>query len=168
MSFPNNKSFTKPKFEVADVFRLHLGDYLKTHKIPTRTHRLIWDILHCRTALMGGHERTCSTCGYQKIEYSSCQNRHCPKCQALKKARWLSARKSELLQVGYFHNVFTLPHELNPLILRNKTVMLNILFRSVNETLSAFARDPTQGLNGRLGFTAILHTWDRLMNAHYH
>jgi hypothetical protein len=88
--------------------------------------------------------------------------------QALAKARWLEARKTELLPVGYFHNVFTIPHEFNPLVLRNKKVVFNILFRAVKETLLAFGLDPKWHLNGQLGFMAILHTWDQKLNQHPH
>jgi hypothetical protein len=168
MSVPLPSSVTKPQFEVADIFRLFGEEYRQNHHLPLSTHRLMWEIEHCRTSDLGGHLRKCDECGRLHIEYNSCCNRHCPKCQALVKARWLEARKAELLPVGYFHNVFTLPHELNPLILRNKSVTLNILFRAVKETLLTFGVDPRWHLNGQLGFMAILHTWDQKLNQHPH
>jgi hypothetical protein len=100
--------------------------------------------------------------------YNSCRNRHCPKCQALAKAKWLADRQAELLPVGYFHNVFTLPHELNPLLAANQATLYTLLFRSVAKTLAAFAADAEQGLGGQLGFTAVLHTWDQKLLYHVH
>ncbi len=168
MSAPNPVSEEKPKFEVADVFQRYWEIYEKTRRVPFHTQKLVWDIMNCRMPLMGGHTRKCSCCGFKQNEYNSCRNRHCPKCQALKKAKWLEARKAELLPIGYFHNVFTIPHELNPLILRNTEPLLNILFKAVKETLLAFGQDPKWHLEGNLGFTTILHTWDQQLNAHYH
>lgn len=107
-------------------------------------------------------------CGEEHIFYNSCRNRHCPKCQNLPREKWLEDRKADLLPVKYFHNVFTLPHELNPIVLANKKVMLNILFKSVAETLLSFGRNPKNGLNGKLGFISVLHTWDQLLNSHFH
>jgi hypothetical protein len=122
----------------------------------------------CRTSYLGGHLEQCDSCGYQRPVYNSCRNRHCPKCQALTKARWLAARQAELLPVGYFHSVFTLPHELNPLARANQKVVYDLLFRSVAETLQEFGADPKHGLGGKLGFTAILHTWDQKLRYHVH
>src|ERR1035438_4013216 len=119
----------------------------------------------CRTLALGGHVEQCDTCGFTRQSYNSCRNRHCPKCQALAKAQWLAARQAELLPVPYFHAVFTLPHELNGLALCNKKPVFDILFRSVSETLLAFAAN---NLGGKLGITAILHTWDQKLNTHIH
>lgn len=118
----------------------------------------------CRTGHLGGHLEQCDRCGHERPVYNSCRNRHCPKCQAMPKARWLEQRKAELLPVPYFHTVFSVPHELNPLVLCNKEVLFNILFLSVSETLQKFAG--TAG--GRIGFTSVLHTWDQKLNAHFH
>jgi hypothetical protein len=122
----------------------------------------------CRTAALGGHLEQCTACGHQRPVYNSCRNRHCPKCQALAKAKWLADRQAELLPVGYFHNVFTLPHELNPLLAANQATLYTLLFRGVAQTLGAFAADPEQGLGGQLGFTAVLHTWDQKLLYHVH
>ena len=122
----------------------------------------------CRTSYLGGHLEECDSCDYQRPVYNSCRNRHCPKCQSLTKARWLAARQGELLPVGYFHSVFTLPHEINPLALANQKVVYDLLFRSVAETLQEFGADPKHGLGGKLGFTAILHTWDQKLLYHVH
>ena len=126
------------------------------------------DIEGCRTALMGGHTNQCDSCGFTDISYNSCRNRHCPKCQALNKARWLEARERELLPVKYFHLVFTVPHELNPLFVTNKRILLGGLFKTVNNTLREFCRNPRYRLDGQLGYTAVLHTWDQKLGPHYH
>jgi hypothetical protein len=119
----------------------------------------------CRTSYLGGHVEKCSSCGFKQYAYNSCRNRHCPKCQSLTKAQWLEDRKSELLPVGYFHTVFTLPHELNPLALRNKKTVYDILFKAVSETLLTFGMN---NLGGRVGFLCILHTWDQVLMDHFH
>jgi len=107
----------------------------------------------------------CNLCGFEHPAYDSCRNRHCPKCQSLTKARWIEKQKSKLLPVGAFHLVFTLPHELNPLVLRNKRVLSNLLFQSVSETLLAFAHTH---LRGTPGFSLVLHTWDQQLQDHFH
>jgi len=107
----------------------------------------------------------CDSCGFERPAYNSCRNRHCPKCQSMAKARWLDKQNSELLPVGYFHLVFTLPHELNRLILVNQRVLLNILFQAVSETLTDFARTH---LRGTPGFIAVLHTWNQILLDHFH
>jgi hypothetical protein len=122
----------------------------------------------CRSAELGGHIEQCSECGFERNAYNSCRDRHCPKCQTLVKEQWLNDRKAELLPCGYFHLVFTLPHELNPIILCNRRVTLKILFAAVNETLKAFAKDPKWHLYGRLGLIAVLHTWSQTLMDHFH
>jgi len=124
-------------------------------------------IERCRTAELGGHIDECDCCGRIKISYNSCRNRHCPKCQFLKKEKWLEQRKEDLLPVPYFHVVFTIPAKINPLVLRNKKVLYNILFQSVSETLSELARDPKH-LGGQIGFICILHTWGQNLMDHAH
>src|ERR1700681_2182601 len=120
------------------------------------------------TAALGGHLEQCDQCGHQRPIYNSCRNRHCPKCQGLARARWLADRQAELLPVGYFHHVFSLPHELNDLLAANPRVLYNLLFHSAAATLQAFAADPHYGLGGQLGFTAVLHTWDQKLLYHVH
>ncbi len=164
----NIETKKKPPVEVADIFRKHITDYQKQYKMPPEHYKVVYDILSCRTSYLGGHIERCDTCGVERHAYNSCRNRHCPKCQVLTKERWLEARKAELLPVLYFHNVFTLPHELNPVILCNKKVMLGILFKSVSETLLQFGKDSRNGPAGKLGFIVFLHTWDQKLNAHFH
>jgi hypothetical protein len=120
----------------------------------------------CRTAALGGHKYTYS-CGHLEISYNSCRNRHCPKCQFLRKEKWITARSEDLLPIQYFHVVFTIPAELNPLVLTNQKVMYNLLFRSVSETLMELGNDPKR-LGARIGFMGILHTWGQNLMDHPH
>ena len=113
--------------ELADIVRRHGPAYRRAHRLPRSHLRVLRAIEVCRTAALGGHRESCAQCGFSRCAYNSCRNRHCPKCQAFAKAQWLEARQVELLPVPYFHNVFTLPHELNPLILcqeQNQRVVL--------------------------------------------
>ncbi len=159
---------TRPRFEVADIFRQHGEAYRQAHPLPLFHLKAMHAIEVCRTAYLGGHREQCNRCGFQRPVYNSCRNRNCPKCQALAKARWLEARKAELLPVSYFHNVFTLPHEVNGLALCNQKLVYTLLFQSVAQTLQEFASDPRHGLGGQLGFTAVLHTWDQKLLHHIH
>jgi len=159
-------AFLKP--EVADIFRIHGDAYRKNHSLPKSHLKTMRDIESCRTAELGGHLYECDHCGYEHPAYNSCCNRHCPKCQALSKARWLKSRNAELLPVTYFHNVFTLPHELNPWIRYNKKAIYDILFQSVSRTLLEFGANPKNGLGGKLGFLTMLHSWDQQLLEHHH
>lgn len=119
----------------------------------------------CRSAALGGHRDQCDGCGHVRASYNSCRNRHCPKCQFLKKAEWIEARSKELLPIHYFHVVFTIPSELNPLVLRNQKILYNLLFRSVSETLMELGKDR---IGARIGFISILHTWGQNLMDHPH
>ena len=154
--------------EVADIFRLYGEDYRQYNPLSYEQRKAMHHIEVCRTAELGGHLEQCDQCGFERIAYNSCRDRHCPKCQTLVKEQWLNDRKTELLPCGYFHFVFTLPHDLNPIILCNKRVALQILFTSVTETLQAFAKDPQWRLEGQLGFIAVLHTWSQTLIDHFH
>lgn len=151
--------------ELADIFRAYGESYRRTHRLPLSHLKIMRAVERCRTKALGGHLEQCNTCGYERPAYNSCRNRHCPKCQSLAKVKWVEKQKSELLPSGYFHLVFTLPHELNPLILVNKKPIINILFQSVWQTLAQFARNR---LGGSVGMTAVLHTWDQTLLDHFH
>ena len=153
--------------EVSDIFRNYGHIYRASHHIPLNHIHAMRAIERCRTAELGGHVDECDSCGRLRISYNSCRNRHCPKCQFLKKERWLEQRKEDILPVPYFHVVFTIPGKLNPLVLRNKRVLYNILFRSVSETLIELTRDPKH-LGAEIGFIAILHTWGQNLMDHAH
>jgi hypothetical protein len=154
--------------ELADIVRLYGPAYRAAHRLPLAQLKVLQAIASCRTAALGGHRECCAHCGLERFAYNSCRNRHCPKCQALVKAQWLEARQAELLPVPYFHNVFTLPHQLNPLILcheQNQRAILNLLFQAAAETLLQFGRN---NLDGTLGATLVLHTWDQQLRPHFH
>jgi hypothetical protein len=151
--------------ELADIFRRYGESYRNTHRLPASHHKVMRAVSVCRTQELGGHLDRCDACGFERPAYNSCRNRHCPKCQPLAKARWLEKQTSELLPVGYFHLVFTLPHELNRLILAHKKNGLSLLFKAVNETLLGFGQ---RRLRGTVGIIAVLHTWDQILKDHFH
>jgi predicted Zn-ribbon and HTH transcriptional regulator len=151
--------------ELADIFRAYGQAYRRDHPLPVSHLKVIEAVERCRTAVLGGHIKRCESCGFERPAYNSCRNRHCPKCQSLAKLRWLEKQKSEILPVGYFHLVFTLPHELNGLILTNKKILLSHLFKAVGETLVDFGHTR---LGGQIGFITVLHTWDQTLLDHFH
>lgn len=155
----------KYRLELAHILHQHIGDYQKQYRLWPEHKKIVTDLLNCRTAQLGGHIDCCDHCGTVRIIYHSCRNRHCPKCQHMPRERWLEKRKDEILPLNYFHVVFTLPHELNTIILNNKKVMLNCLFAAASKTLLTFGENQ---LNGTPGFWAILHTWDQKLKAHFH
>jgi predicted Zn-ribbon and HTH transcriptional regulator len=154
---------TRP--ELADIFRRYGENYRKTHFLPASQRKVMRAVSVCRTHELGGHLKQCDTCGFEHPAYNSCRNRHCPKCQSLAKAKWLEKQTAELLPVGYFHLVFTLPHALNGLILAHKKILLALLFKAVSETLLEFGQSR---LGGTMGIIAVLHTWDQTLKDHFH
>ncbi len=154
---------TRP--ELADIFRRYGERFEQTHRVSGGEHRVLRAVSVCRTQELGGHLDRCDACGFERPAYNSCRNRHCPKCQSLAKARWLEKQTAELLPVGYFHLVFTLPHELNRLILAHKKIGLSLLFKAVSETLLEFGQTR---FKGTVGIIAVLHTWDQTLNDHFH
>jgi Putative transposase/Transposase zinc-binding domain len=158
----------RTRLEVADIFRTHGEHYRSTHPLNKEQIKAMTDIQRCRTAALGGHVDVCDNgCGFLRISYNSCRNRNCPKCQTLQSARWLEKRCERILPTQYFHLVVTFPHQLNPLILHNKEVLYNILFRSAAQSLLELARG-WKRLQAQIGFTAILHTWSQDLRFHPH
>lgn len=153
--------------EVQDIFLKYGFDYCNNHSLPLHLRKVISNIISCRTSELGGHVDECEDCGHTRISYNSCRDRHCPKCQTLKKERWLEDRKNDLLPVSYFHVVFTIPQELNFLTLINQKEMYSILFKATSETLLELSRD-TKYLGAEIGFTTILHTWGQNLMNHPH
>jgi hypothetical protein len=154
----------RPRLELADILRAHgdlLGPLSATHSQAVRA------ITRCRTAELGGHLQECDRCGHREISYNSCRNRHCPKCQGLQKARWIEARRADLLPVEYHHVVFTIPRELHPVFRGNAKAAIDLLFAAVSETLQEVALNPKR-LGARIGFTAVLHTWTQTLLYHPH
>ena len=121
----------------------------------------------CRTAALGGHVERCDDCGHQRVAYNSCRNRNCPKCQGLARARWLEDRQAELLDVPYFHVVFTVPQEIEVIAFQNRVVVYDIVFRAASETLRVIAADPKH-LGAEIGFLGVLHTWGQNLLHHPH
>jgi hypothetical protein len=158
----------RPRFEVADVVRVHGEEYRCAHRPSASQERVLKNIANCRTAILGGHVDECEKgCGFARISYNSCFDRHCPKCQGPERAQWLSNRLERLLPVPYFHVVFTIPQELNPLALRNKEVVYKILFEAASKTLLELGRAPKR-LGAEMAVTAILHTWGQNLMLHPH
>ena len=157
----------RPKYEVADILRLYLDDYLKDHTLSTHQHKVVNDIIACRTSKLGYHKIKCDVCDYERIEYDSCRNRHCPKCQGSKRLQWVNDRLNELLPVPYYHCVFTMIHLLNTLALYNKELIYDIFLKSSARTLQDFAEDPKY-LGAKIGFVGILHTWGQPLCQHVH
>jgi len=157
------------EFEVADVFRRHGAEYRQAQAgmLGRAQLRVMRAIELCRTAALGGHVEQCDACAHRRVFYNSCRNRHCPKCQALARALWLEARKTDLLPVPYFHVVFTLPEPIAAIALQNKCVVYDILFRSTAATLRTIAADPRH-LGAEIGFIAVLHTWGQTLQHHPH
>jgi hypothetical protein len=152
---------------VADIFRQYGPAYRESHRLPRNHLRVMRAIEVCRTAVLGGHKDQCDHCGHLEISYNSCRNRHCPKCQTLRKERWIQARSEDLLPIEYFHVVFTIPSELNPLVSMNPKIMYDLLFRSVSETILKLASDP-EHLGATVGIIGILHTWGQNLMDHPH
>jgi len=163
-----HESFLKPTWELADIFHLYLDDYRQQYPLPASHEKVVRDIMACRTETLGGHLEECDCCGALQNAYNSCRNRHCPKCQTSSKLRWIEARKTELLPVSYFHSVFTLPHLLNPIVLCNKRRTFDLLFHATAYTLIEFGLNPENGLGGKLGLIAVLHTWNQRLLDHFH
>jgi hypothetical protein len=158
---------TSGGLEVAEIFRQHGPAYRESHRLPRNHLRVMRAIEVCRTAALGGHKDQCDSCGHLEISYNSCRNRHCPKCQTLRKEKWIEARSEDLLPIEYFHVVFTIPSELNPLVFMNPQVLYDLLFRSASETLSELAKDPKH-LGAKVGVIGILHTWGQNLMDHPH
>jgi hypothetical protein len=160
----------RPPLEVADLVRAAGRAFIERSRrwITWQHLTVLRAITRCRTAALGGHLDECVDCGYRPaISYNSCRNRHCPKCQANARDRWLEARRQELLPTRYVHVVFTLPHELAPLALQNKRLLYHLLLQTSAATLLEVARDPKH-LGAEIGFFSVLHTWNQKLEHHPH
>jgi hypothetical protein len=159
----------RPGLEVADIFHRHGADWRRANAghVSLGQLQVMSAIEACRSAALGGHVELCENCGHSRIAYNSCGNRHCPKCQGAAAQEWLAAREADLLPVGYFHVVFTLPAEIAPIAHQNKAVVYDLLFRTAAETLLTIAADPRH-LGARIGATAVLHSWGSALTHHPH
>lgn len=161
---------TPPALEIADLIRTAGAAFVERNRqwIRWRHVKVLLAIARCRTAALGGHLDECIRCAHRApISYNSCRDRHCPKCQTAAREQWIAARQKELLPTRYMHVVFTLPRRLAPLVLQNKKVLYDLLFRTSAETLLEVARDPRL-LGAELGFFSVLHTWSQQLRIHPH
>src|ERR1022692_589959 len=159
----------RPKLEVGDIFRRYGEAYRDKHgaSMSPAQRRVMTALELCRTAALGGHLEQCDGCGHERNCYNSCADRHCPKCQSLARAQWIEDRQSELLEVPYFHVVYTMPAEIAAIAYQNKEVVYGILFQATAETMRTIAIDP-QHLGAEIGFFAVLHTWGQALQHHPH
>jgi hypothetical protein len=155
----------RPRLEVADIFRTASGAYRDRHATTREQNKVILAIERCRTAILGGHVDVCAKCGHERPSYNSCRNRHCPKCQCLAQARWISQRQRRVIPTKYFHVVFTLPEPLRALARAHAVSIYDLLFESATRTLLEFGRSR---LHAQVGVTAVLHTWTRDLRFHPH
>jgi hypothetical protein len=161
------RAHDKPSLEVADIVRLHGEDFVRAHALSPDQHAVLRAIARCRTAALGGHVDVCDACGLATVAYNSCRNRHCPKCQALSQARWIESRMARVLPTHAFHVVFTLPSELQGLVMANREELFALLFASAADALLELGHDP-RWLGGELAITTVLHTWTRDLRFHPH
>jgi predicted Zn-ribbon and HTH transcriptional regulator len=159
----------RPPWEVADAIRRAGSRFWQRYgkSLTWGQVKVLYAIARCRTAALGGHRDQCARCGYEAISYNSCRNRHCPKCQTNAREKWLRTRQQELLPVGYYHLVFSVPHGLVPLIWQNKKILFTLLFETSAATLLEVAADPKH-LGAEIGFLSILHTWGQTLQPHPH
>ena len=159
----------RASIEVADIFRAAGPAYraARAGHLSLDQLKVMSAIEHCRTAVIGGHVEACTDCGHWRVAYNSCRNRHCPRCQGAAARTWLAEREADLLPVGYFHVVFTLPAEVADIAWQNKSAVYGLLFQAASETMTTIAADPKH-LGARIGITAVLHTWGSAMTYHSH
>ena len=159
----------RPPLELADVIRAAGRSFIDRNRSwLNRLHlKVLTAIERCRTSALGGYLDQCTRCRCRAISFNSCRNRHCPRCQANARDRWIEARSRELMPTPYAHVVFTLPHELAPLAVQTKRVIYNLLFRASAKTLLEIARDPKH-LGAEIGFFSVLHTWNQKLDYHPH
>jgi hypothetical protein len=158
---------SRPSHELSEIIALYGTDFEQKYAPTQQQRSVLTKLSECRTSPLGGHVDACDGCGTIRISYNSCRNRHCPKCQATNRERWIEAREDDLLDVSYFHVVFTLPEELNSLFLLRSKTLYNILFEAVKLTLELFAGNPKY-LGAQSGHIAVLHTWGQNLSFHPH
>jgi len=155
------------KYDVADIFRRHIGEYKKTHRLSYEQSKAVSAIINCRTPAMGGVLKLCSNseCKNWEFHFKSCKNRHCPLCGAFEKAQWLEDQKKWILPIRYYHVVFTIDHVFNTLIAFNQKRLFNLFIEIAAQLLKEFGQ---KYLGGEMGFTMVLHTWGQTMQEHLH
>jgi hypothetical protein len=156
-----------PSLTIAEIFEKYIGEYTKNHSLNMQQRKVVNDILRCRTQKCGMHGTVCTGCGNIDLSYNSCRNRHCPNCQDAQKQKWIGQRKNELLPVSYFHLVFTVPHQLNPVFMANKELCYSLLFENVWKAIEHFSARP-KWLGAKTGCIALLHSWGQNLSYHPH
>ena len=154
-------------YPIQDIFLKYYDTAIAQYPVDGFIHKTASDIMKCKTPALGGNVSICQDCGHLEVHYNSCRNRHCPCCQGLVKEKWIDKRKSEVIDAPYFHVVFTVPEELNPLIYANKKLLYSLLYKASADTLMELAQDKRY-LNASIGFMSILHTWGQRLNFHPH
>lgn len=157
----------KNNIEVSDIFISYGDDFRSSNGMTEKQHNVMNNIMNCRTEWFGYHQDKCDNCGYIESEFNSCRDRHCPKCQAVSRKKWIDARLDDILPVPYYHVVFTLPHLLTDMLGYNKKLIYDLLFSSASQTLLTFGHDP-KWLGGEIGFFGVLHTWGQTLWPHPH
>jgi hypothetical protein len=162
-------SYSKPVYDVADIAREFGDELLRKKPLSGQQKKVLTSICQCRTAELGGHKERCNNpqCTNQRYAYNGCRNRHCPKCNGLKREKWVLDRKADALPVPYFHIVFTIPDSLEGHCLSKGEDMYTLLFKSVWDTLQFFACKHNH-LGAKIGMTCILHTWGQNLARHTH
>ncbi|MEJ6949975.1 IS91 family transposase [Natronospora cellulosivora (SeqCode)] len=153
--------------EIQDILIQYWDEFKKKYKVPYNANKVIRALINCRTSAMGGHIDKCEDCGHIKISYNSCRDRHCPKCQGIEREQWILKQQANMLNEKYFHVVFTIPDDLNPIALKNQKVIYSLLFKTASETLQELAADKKY-LGAQIGITAVLHTWGQTLSFHPH
>lgn len=154
-------------YQIQDIFTTFYNDYLDTYGLDYELDKVARAIISCKTPALGGNIDICDDCGHSKVHYNSCRNRHCPCCQGLVKEKWIDKRKSEVVNAPYFHVVFTVPSELNPLFYTNKKLLYSLFYKASAKTLAELSKDPRH-LGAEIGFMSILHTWGQSLSYHPH
>lgn len=152
---------------IQDVFHQFLPEYSETHLFSRQQHLAALCISKCRTSEMGANVCECESCHKRYIHYNSCKNRHCPMCQGIEADEWMDKQQENILDVPYFHAVFTIPDELNPLVYSNQGLLYNALFHAAHLTMAELSADPKH-LGAKIGYISVLHTWGSRMNYHPH
>lgn len=152
---------------IQGIFKENRALFLHGRTLPINKFKVMNSIESCRTATLGAHVDECPSCSHKRISYNSCRNRHCPQCQNIAKEQWVDARKSELINVQYFHVVFTLPDSLNSIIYNNQKTLYNLMFKCAAQTLAQLALDKRY-LGAQIGATCVLHTWGQNLMFHPH
>src|SRR3989338_512478 len=163
----NNTPTQQPgvKYDVADIFRKHMGAYKKTHRLSYAQSKAVSAIINCRTPAMGGVMKRCTVCKALEFHYKACKNRHCPLCGAFEKAQWLEAQKKWILPIHYYHVVFTIDHVFNTLVAFNKKLLFDLFIKIAAQLLKEFGQ---KYLGGEIGFSMVLHPWGQSMQGHLH